>query len=639
MDVKKQVAQILTSAVQSLNGAEVAVADIYRLLETPPNPTLGDFALPCFALAKRFRRPPQAIAAQLTAYVHGECVQEVAQHPREKSVSEKAMQAPIQKAEQVGAYVNIFLNRTRVGQAVVANVLAEGPGYGSCDIGRGEAVPIDFSSPNIAKPFSMGHLRSTVIGNALANMYAKCGYRPVRINHLGDWGTQFGKLMAAYKRWGDAAEVEKAPIPTLLALYVRFHDEAATSPSLEAEGRAWFKKLEDGEAEAVALWKWFRHESLQEFQKIYDLLGISFDSSDGEAFYNDKMDEVVALLEQKQLLERSEGADVVSLAAYDLPPCLIKKSDGATLYATRDLAAALYRYRTYRFAHALYVVGHEQRLHFQQLFAVLKKMGFEWAEQMAHVPFGLLLQDGKKMSTRKGKVVLLEHVLERAIAKVREHIKRANPSLVDPETVARQVGVGAVIFNDLKHNRLNDIEFSLDDMLTFEGETGPYVQYTYTRARSLLRKGGVRLEQRCVAGDALVNDSLQLTLNKDALVAADGQSGRGEGRLRSSEGLPGESSDMPQRKDVYGDAKAWAVATALMNFPHVVRRALDDNDPSQISKFVLDLAQAFNKYYSSVRVLAGGEGERHAKLALVAAVAIVLREGLRLLGIATPEQM
>jgi arginyl-tRNA synthetase len=438
----------------------------------------------------------------------------------------------------------------------------------------------------------MGHLRSTVIGNAIAYIMEKLGYKPVRINHLGDWGTQFGKLIVAYRLWGDEEKVKEAPIKELLSLYVRFHEEAENDPSLEDQGREWFKKLEDGDPEAMHLWKWFREESLKEFMKIYDLMNVSFDSTHGEAFYNDKMDRIVTLLEEKGLLTESDGALVVSLDEYDLPPSLIKKSDGATLYATRDLAAALYRYETYNFAKALYVVGNEQRLHFQQLFKVLGKMGFPWAADMHHVPFGMMLKDGKKMSTRKGKVVLLEEVLAQAIADVQKVIEEKNPTLANKEEVARQVGVGAVIFHDLKNFRQNDVNFSWEEMLTFEGETGPYVQYTHARACSLLRKGNYQ------PGNA-------------AALA--------EGALDSKE--------------------AWAIVTLLNAFPEVVQRAGDNFDPSQIGKYVIDLAQSFNKFYANVRILAEEEAVKAARLQLVAAVVIVLKEGLRLLGLAAPEEM
>lgn len=571
MSYKHQVAEKIASALVHLGVDSLTKENVYNMLETPPNPAMGDIAFPCFQLAKALRKAPPMIAAELTEQISGE---------------------PLKEVKAVGPYVNLFLDQEIVAQQVISTVLSQGKAYGDSDLGQGRNVPIDLSSPNIAKPFSMGHLRSTVIGNAIANIMEKQGYKPVRINHLGDWGTQFGKLIVAYKLWGDEEKVKAEPIKELLSLYIRFHEEAENDPSLEDQGREWFKKLEDGDTEAEHLWTWFRDESLKEFMKIYELMNVSFDSTNGEAFYNDKMDRVVQLLEEKGLLTESDGAQVVTLDEYDMPPSLIKKSDGATLYATRDLAAALYRHETYDFAKAVYVVGNEQRLHFQQLYKVLEKMGYPWAANMHHIPFGMMLKDGKKMSTRKGKVVLLEEVLAQAIADVQKVIEEKNPTLANKEEVSRQVGVGAVIFHDLKNYRLNDINFSWEEMLTFEGETGPYVQYTHARACSLLRKGNYQ-------------PGTQATLATGAL-----------------------------------DSKeAWAVVTLLNAFPDVVERAGDNFDPSLIGKYVIDLAQVFNKFYANVRILAEEEEIKASRLQLVSAVTIVLKEGLRLLGLAAPEEM
>ncbi|QRG69690.1 arginine--tRNA ligase [Brevibacillus choshinensis] len=570
MSYKHQVAEKIADALAQQGVENFPKETVYGMLETPPNPAMGDIAFPCFQLAKALRKAPPMIAAELAGQISG---------------------APLRESTAVGPYVNLFLDQAVVAEQVIGAVLSQGSAYGDSHVGQGRKVPIDLSSPNIAKPFSMGHLRSTVIGNAIANIMEKRGYQPVRINHLGDWGTQFGKLIVAYRLWGDEEKVKAEPIKELLTLYVRFHDEAKENPSLEDQGREWFKKLEDGDEEAQHLWKWFRDESLKEFMKIYDLMNVSFDSTNGEAFYNDQMDRVVTLLEEKGLLTESDGALVVSLDEYDMPPCLIKKSDGATLYATRDLAAALYRHETYDFAKAVYVVGNEQRLHFQQLYKVLEKMGYEWSRDMHHIPFGMMLKDGKKMSTRKGKVVLLEEVLAQAIADVQKVIEEKNPSLPNKEEVARQVGVGAVIFHDLKNYRLNDINFSLEEMLTFEGETGPYVQYTHARACSLLRRGNFQPAPSALAAGAL--DSKE----------------------------------------------AWAVITLLNAFPEVIERASENFDPSQIGKYVIDLAQSFNKFYANVRILAEEEDIKASRLQLVAAVVAVLKEGLRLLGLSAPEEM
>jgi arginyl-tRNA synthetase len=561
MNEKTIVASCLSHAI---NGS-LHEEHISSLLEQPKHAIHGDLAFPCFELAKTLRTSPTNIASQLA---------ETLQHDL------------FDKVESVGPYVNFFFNRHLVSNTILKQILTKKEQYGNLAIGNGDHVPIDMSSPNIAKPFSMGHLRSTVIGNALANIIAKCGYKPIKINYIGDWGTQFGKLIVAYKKWGASEKVKQSPIKELLKLYVHFHQEAEKHPELEAEGREWFKKLEDGDEEAHHLWQWFRHESLLEFNKIYDLLGISFHSTNGEAFYNDKMDEIVTLLEDKHLLIEDSGAQVVMLED-PLPPCLIKKSDGATLYATRDLAAALYRKRTYDFAKAIYVVGGEQRLHFQQLFSVLQKLGFDWATTMTHVPFGMILKDGKKMSTRKGKIVLLEEVLTEAINIATRNIAEKNPALTQKEEVARQVGVGAVIFHDLKNDRMNNIEFSLEDMLKFEGETGPYVQYSYARACSILRK----------ADDIQEQTIFQLE-----------------------------------------DDLSWDILKLLKQFPAIIQQAYEKLEPSIISKYVIDVSQAFNAYYGNIHILLEDKNLQN-RLALVKVVTIVLEEGLRLLGIAAPKEM
>lgn len=542
--------------------------EIEKILEVPPKQEMGDYAFPCFLLAKKLRKAPPQIAQDLMVNISHDYIENV---------------------EAVGPYVNFFLAKQKIGHEIVMEVINQKEKFGNLSIGHERNITIDLSSPNIAKPFSMGHLRSTVIGNALANIVEKCGFTPIKINHLGDWGTQFGKLITAYKMWGNEEKVKANPIKELLALYVRFHEEVENTPELEDNGRLWFKRLEEGDKEALSLWKWFRDESLKEFDRIYQLMGMEFHSFHGEAFYNDKMDEVVELLNEKQLLSESDGAMVVSLEEHDIPPCLIKKSDGATLYATRDLAAALYRKSEYDFAKSLYVVGREQSLHFNQVFHILKKMGYEWAEDMHHIPFGMMLKDGKKMSTRKGKIVLLEEVLQEAINLAAKNIEERNPNLVDKEEIAKSVGVGAVIFHDLKNYRLNDIEFSLDAMLTFEGETGPYVQYTHARACSILRKGKIK--------------------EKDLL-----------------------------SYEAYEDERAWTILSLLMKFEDVIKYAYSQFDPSAIAKYSIDLAQAFNKYYGTVQII-DEDDQQQARLQLVQAVAFVLKEGLRLLGLKAPERM
>ena len=547
-------------------GEHFEKAKIKRMLEKPKYEAIGDLAFPCFDLAKIYRKSPHQIAEELM-----------------KNISWPPI---FQQVEAVNGYINIFLNRNEVSAKVIHEILEKKAAFGQSSFGKNNIITIDFSSPNIAKPFSMGHLRSTVIGNSLALIAEKCGYQVIRINHLGDWGTQFGKLIVAYKMWGKEQVVKKNPIKELLKLYIRFHEEAEHDESLNEAGRAWFKKLENNHPEALELWKWFREESWKEFSKIYELLGVSFDSTDGEAFYNDKMDIVIKELKDKGLLEESEGAEIVELGA-SYPPCLIKKKDGTTLYATRDLAAAIYRKNKYNSVKSLYVVGHEQSLHFKQIFLVLKKMGHEWHEGLEHVPFGMMLKNGKKMSTRKGKIVLLEEVLNDAIELALENMEQKNPTLSSKEIVAQQVGTGAVIFHDLKNYRLNDVEFSLEEMLKFEGDTGPYVQYTHARASALLRKGNYK--------------EIEWT-------------------------------------EAQFDEEAWPIVKELIEFPEVIKRAYDGNDPSLIAKYVIQLSKKFNQYYGKVRILAESENKQ-VRLSLVSAVQIVLREGLRLLGVDAPEEM
>lgn len=547
-------------------GEHFEKAKIKRMLEKPKYEAIGDLAFPCFDLAKIYRKSPHQIAEELM-----------------KNISWPPI---FQQVEAVNGYINIFLNRNEVSAKVIHEILEKKAAFGQSSFGKNNVITIDFSSPNIAKPFSMGHLRSTVIGNSLALIAEKCGYQVIRINHLGDWGTQFGKLIVAYKMWGKEQVVKKNPIKELLKLYIRFHEEAEHDESLNEAGRAWFKKLENNHPEALELWKWFREESWKEFSKIYELLGVSFDSTDGEAFYNDKMDIVIKELKDKGLLEESEGAEIVELGA-SYPPCLIKKKDGTTLYATRDLAAAIYRKNKYNSVKSLYVVGHEQSLHFKQIFLVLKKMGHEWYEGLEHVPFGMMLKNGKKMSTRKGKIVLLEEVLNDAIELALENMEQKNPTLSSKEIVAQQVGTGAVIFHDLKNYRLNDVEFSLEEMLKFEGDTGPYVQYTHARASALLRKGNYK---------------------------------------------------EIERTEAQFDEEAWPIVKELIEFPEVIKRAYDGYDPSLIAKYVIQLSKKFNQYYGKVRILADSE-YKQVRLSLVSAVQIVLREGLRLLGVDAPEEM
>ena len=562
MDHKTLVAQRLAAVIPSLEADQ-----IFALLEKPKSSEMGDIAFPAFSLAKVERKAPQAIASE---------------------IAEKIDTAGFEKVVATGPYINFFLDKAAISNDILRAVISEKADYGQQDIGHGQNVTLDMSSPNIAKPFSVGHLRSTVIADALGHIYSKLGYKAIRINHLGDWGKQFGMLIVAYKLWGDKEAIEANPIDELLKLYVRINAEADENPELDEQARQWFKKLEDGDQEALDLWQWFRDESLVEFNRIYDKLDVSFDYFHGEAFYNDKMDEGIQILEDKNLLQESKGAQIVNLEKYDLPPALIKKSDGATLYITRDMATAMYRHRTFNFAKNIYVVGQEQSHHFKQLKAVLKEMGFDWSDDMIHVSFGLVTKNKKKLSTRKGNIIRLEPTLDEAEARALTQIEAKNPDLENKEAVAHAVGVGAVKFYDLKTDRDNGYDFDLEAMVSFEGETGPYVQYAYARIQSILRKAAF-----VPASDA------NYTLN---------------------------------------DAESWDIIKLLQDFPSIIQRAAEKYDPSVVAKYAINLAQSFNKYYAHTRIL-DENPERDSRLALAYATGIVLKEALRLLGVDAPEKM
>ena len=562
MNNKELIASELAKVIDSLDQDA-----ILNLLEQPKSSDLGDIAFPAFSLAKVERKAPQAIAAD---------------------IAEKIDQSAFEKVVATGPYVNFFLDKSKISDQVIKSVIEAGADYGQQDEGHGGNITIDLSSPNIAKPFSVGHLRSTVIGDALSNIFRKMGYNTIKINHLGDWGKQFGLLMVAYKKWGSKEAVEANPIDELLKLYVRINAEIENDPELDEEGRLWFKKLEDGDPEATELWQWFRDESLVEFNRIYKLLGVEFDSLNGEAFYNDKMDEAVQILEEKGLLKESKGASIVELDDVNLPPAMIKKSDGATLYITRDIATAIYRARTYNFVKNIYAVGQEQSNHFRQLKAVLKKMGFDWSDDMIHVDFGLVTKNRQKLSTRKGNIILLEPTLQEAISRAKAQIEEKNPELENKEEVAHAVGVGAVKFYDLKTDRRNGYDFDLEAMVSFEGETGPYVQYAYARIQSILRKAN-------------------FTPSTDATYSL-------------------------------SDPESWEIIKLLQDFSRVVKRAAENYDPSLIAKYAINLAQAFNKYYAHTRIL-DESPERDSRLALSYSTAVVLKEALRLLGVDAPEKM
>lgn len=541
---------------------------ILNLLEKPKKSSMGDLAFPTFSLAKTMRKAPQIIASELVGQINN---------------------SYFEKVEAVGPYINFFLNKSEISAQVLKEVIKKREDYAQAAIGQGRNIVIDLSSPNIAKPFSIGHLRSTVIGDALSNIFQKLGYETVKINHLGDWGKQFGLLIVAYKKWGSEEAVRAHPIDELLKLYVQINAETKNHPELDEEAREWFRKLENNDEEALALWQWFRDESLMEFNRLYAELGIDFDSYNGEAFYNDKMEEVVQLLAEKGLLEESKGAQVVNLEKYGIEhPALIKKSDGATLYITRDLAAAIYRKRTYDFAKAIYVVGQEQTAHFKQLKAVLAEMGYAWSKDIQHVSFGLVTKNGQKLSTRKGNVILLEPTIAEAVKRSLAQIDTKNPDLVNKEAVAHAVGVGAIKFYDLKTDRTNGYDFDLEAMVSFEGETGPYVQYAHARIQSILRK-------------------------------ADFQ---------------------PQAAENYqlNDTESWEIIKLIQDFPNTIVKAADNFEPSLIARFAIHLAQSFNKYYAHTRIL-DDSPERDSRLALSYATATVLKEALALLGVEAPNEM
>ncbi|MCY6370921.1 arginine--tRNA ligase [Clostridium ganghwense] len=563
MDYKNSVAAKIKEHV------ELELEAIEKLIEIPPKPEMGDYAFPCFQFAKTFRKAPNMIAAEL---------------------AEKINKEGFEKIEALGPYVNFFMDKGTFVKATIDKVLSEGDKYGASEIGKGKNVTIDYSSPNIAKPFHVGHLFSTAIGNSLYKMLSFEGYNCVGINHLGDWGTQFGKLIAAYKRWADEDALQKEPIKELLRIYVKFHDEAEKDPALEDEGRMYFKKLEDGSKEEVELWEKFKNLSLKEFDKVYETLGVKFDSYAGESFYNDKMDAVVKDIEDKGLLVESNGAKVVMMEEENMPPCIIKKADGATIYATRDLAAAFYRKNNYDFYKSIYVVGSDQSLHFKQVFKVIEKMGYDWAEKCKHVGFGLIRFADRKLSTRRGQVIFLEDLLNEAVGKTREVIEEKNPELENKEDVAKKVGIGAVIFTYLKNRREKDIVFKWDEMLNFEGETGPYVQYTYARGKSILRRAGE------VSGEA---DFSKLTSKEE-----------------------------------------FELVKVLGGFNEEILDAIDKLEPSIVTRYTIEVAKAFNKFYNAHNIMATEELEvKNARLKMVEATCQVIKNALSLLGIEVVEKM
>ena len=574
-DEKRTAARLIAAALEKLlpDGTVLfSPEQLADMMETPPDPKMGDYALPCFRLSKILRKAPPIIAAQL----------------KEMLEVDPLASRQFSRVEHAAGYLNLFSAEDSLAKAL-EEILNAGERYGSSEIGRGKTVVIDYSAPNIAKPFHIGHLRSTVIGQAIKNIYRFSGYECIGVNHLGDWGTQFGKLIVAYRRWGNKQDIEQCGIKALNELYVKFHKEAEHDPSLEDEARAAFADLEKKDGDCLALWRWFVDLSIAEFKKTYSLIGAEFESWKGESFYFDKTDRPVRELKEKGLLKFDGGAYLVPLDDYGMPPCLILKSDGSTIYATRDLAAAIYRAETYAFDQCIYVTSAGQSLHFAQFFKVLELMGYEWAKGLVHVPFGTVSINGEKLATRTGNIVLLEDLFADAISRTLAIIEQKNPDLPDKQEVAKQVGVGAVIFHDLSNNRIRDINFVWDEVLNFDGNTGPYVQYTYARTAGILEK----------AGDAAAHNGF-----------------------------------------VFSSPLENALVKTLKLFPDKVAQARMEYEPSVVSRYLLDVCADFNRFYHDCPVLkAEDPGVRGTRLALVRATSTVLKTGLALIGLAQPNNI
>lgn len=565
IDFKKEIGRLINKKFKNLN-EDI----IMELIEVPPTYDLGDYAMPCFRLAKELRKSPNIIAQDIAESIKGNDL--------------------FEKIENVGPYVNFFIDKKQLAKTVLEEVFEKKEMFGSSDLGKGRNVTFDYSAPNIAKPFHVGHLRSTVIGNSLYKIYKFLGYNSIGINHLGDWGTQFGKMISAYKRWGNDEAIKKEPIKTLQALYVKFHEEAEKNPELEDEGRLWFKKLEEGDNEARKIWRRFVDLSLEEFNRVYDLLNVKFDYNTGESFYENKMDRIVDMLREKNLLIESKGAYVVDLEKYNMPPCIILKSDGTTIYATRDITAAIYRKETFDFVKSIYITDYSQNLHFAQWMKVIELMGFDWANELEHAPFGRVSTEEGRLQTRKGNVILLDDLLNKAIEKANEIIEEKNPNLENKKETAKIVGIGAVIFNDLSNGKIKDIVFNWDRMLSFEGETGPYVQYTHARANSVLSKS-----EKDITSDV----DYSLLTNEEAV----------------------------------------NVVRLLYSFQNTIIAAMEKNEPSFIARHVIDVAQAFNKFYHECPIIVDDEELQKARLLIVYAAATVIKIGLGLLGIEAPQKM
>ncbi len=566
MDYKEILAKKISDLVN------INFEELEEYIEIPPNSDMGDYAFPCFKLAKELKKSPQTIATEIKDKLD--------------------LDEVIEKVEVAGGYLNFFINKESLVKSTLEEIEQKGDNYGKSNIGNGKTIVIDYSSPNIAKPFHIGHLRSTVIGGALYKIYSFLGYKVVGINHLGDWGMGVSKTIAGYEMWKEEYDFTEKPIDAILQIYVRFNKLEKENPEMTEKAKETFKKLEAGDEETVKLWKWIISISLESYNKIYDLIGCKFDSYNGESFYNDKMDRVVKILEEKNLLVDSEGARVVMMPD-NMPPCIIITSAGTTIYATRDLAALLYRIENYNFDKALYVVGAEQTLHFKQVFKTLELMGYEkYAKNCEHIPFGLILdENGEKIGSRKGNAITLEEIFNEAISKSLDIIEEKNSSLENKEEVARMVGVGAIIFNDLANNRIKDEIFDWKQILNFSGETGPYMQYTYVRTQSIIRNA------KCDEDLSNIDYSKLL------------------------------------------DAEAIDTIKKLKEFPDIIISSADKNEPSFISRYLIDLAQSFSRFYNEHHIICDDMETKKARIKLTKAVGIVIKNGLAILGIETPEKM
>lgn len=561
--MKNQIVNLLSQNIEVLTSEEIS-----QLIEIPPKPEMGDFAFPCFRLAKSYHKAPPMIAQDL-----------------KESIGDQAFLSEI---KVIGGYLNFYVDKAQYAQQII-DKYNNATDYGCSDQGKDKTICIDYSSPNVAKNFHVGHLRTTIIGNSLYKIFSKLGYKVVRINHLGDWGTQFGKLIVAYKKWGSREAVEEKGIEELMDIYVKFHEEAEKDDSLNDEARAWFLKMEQGNEEALEIWQWFRDISLKEFMRVYNILGMEFDSFAGESFYRDKTADVIKRLTDDGLLKESQGAMIVPLDEYDMPPCIVAKKDGSSIYATRDLAAILYRKATYNFDRCLYVTGLEQKLHFAQVFKVIELMGNDYAKNLVHIPYGLVSLKSGKISSRKGNVIFAEDLLRESINKTTSIIEEKNPDISDKKEVAKQVGIGAIIFNDLYNQRIKDVIFDWNKLLNFDGETGPYVQYTYARASSVLRKIGE------------VPDTIDYTLLTD----------------EASIGLLKE----------------------IERYPQVIKDAAERYEPSVIARYSIDLAHAFNKFYHECQINVEDETTKYTRTNVVKIARYIIKDALSLLGIQCPEQM